>query len=201
LSGRWPAGVARLAPPTDRYALKHRTSGRRFGRFRSDRNPRRLGGRARGTLAPVTAIATVASATVTATATIAVTRGPCLLLAHHRRRREDRFLFRDVQVAQHRIVELERVLELGQRFAVDTDVHQHVMGLVDLGDRVSELAPTPVLETVDPAILAGDGRAIPLDHRGHLLALVRMHDENDFVVTHAEHSLWTVGRRLSRVLS
>jgi hypothetical protein len=35
--------------------------------------------------------------------------------AHHRRRRDDRAFHRDDQVPQHRVVELERVLELVQR--------------------------------------------------------------------------------------
>jgi hypothetical protein len=32
------------------------------------------------------------------------------------------------------------------------------------------------------AVAGGDGVAVSLDHRGHLLALVGMHDENDLVM-------------------
>ena len=126
-------------------------------------------------------------------ATVAIAFALRLLLAHHRRRRQDRFLHRDDQVTQHRVVELERVVELVQRLLVELDVHQHVVCLVDLGDRIGELPPAPVLETVNPAVAAGDRRAIPLDHGGHLLALVGMHDEYDFVMTHADCSFWSVG--------
>jgi hypothetical protein len=97
-------------------------------------------------------------------------------------------------MAEHRVIELERVFELVERLLIDLDVHQHVVCLVDLGDRVGELPAAPVFEAVDPAVLAGDGRAIPLDHRRHLLALVGMHDEYDFVMTHADRSLWAVER-------
>ena len=69
--------------------------------------------------------------------------------------RDHRFRHGDDEVAQHRVVELERVLELAQRFLVALDVHQHVVRLVNLLDRVGELAPAPVLETVDPALVAG----------------------------------------------
>ena len=108
-------------------------------------------------------------------------------------RRDHGLAHRDDQVAQHRVVELERVLELGERRRVALDVHQHVVRLVHLGDRVSELAPAPILEAVDPAAAGGDHRAVALDHRGHLLALVGMHDKYDFVMTHADSLLVDVG--------
>ena len=76
---------------------------------------------------------------------------PGLLFLHHRRRRDHRFRHRHDQVPQHGVVELERVLELVQRFLVALDVHQHVMRLVNLLDRVGELAPAPILEAVDAA--------------------------------------------------
>ena len=87
-------------------------------------------------------------------------------------------------MAKHRVVELERVLELGQRLGVAFDVHQHVVRLVHLLDRVRHLPAAPVFQAVNPAAMAGHHRAVPLDHAGDLLALVGVHDENDFVVTH-----------------
>ena len=71
------------------------------------------------------------------------------------------------------------------------------MRLVNLGDGISELPPSPVFEAMDPSAGRGDHRTVTLDHRGHLLALVGMNDEYDFVMTHADRSLWTlVGQRL-----
>ena len=58
------------------------------------------------------------------------------------------------------------------------------MGLVNLVDRVGELAPSPVLKPVDRAAVRLDHRTIPLDHGGDLLALVRMDQEHHFVVPH-----------------
>ena len=115
-----------------------------------------------------------------------------LLLPHHRRGRRHRLGHLDDQVAQHRVVELERVLELGQGLVVALDVHEHVVRLVHLGDRVGELAAAPVLEAVHRAVAGRDDALVALDHRGHLLALVGMDDENDLVMPHADWllSLW-----------
>ena len=41
------------------------------------------------------------------------------------------------------------MLKFVQRLAVALDVHQHIMGLVHLLDRIGHLAPTPVLEAMN----------------------------------------------------
>jgi hypothetical protein len=92
-------------------------------------------------------------------------------------------------MAQHGVVEPECVLEFIQRGLVNLNIHEHVVCFVDLLDRVSQLAATPVFQTVDMTVLAGHQRAITLDHRGHLLALIGMHDKYDLVVSHYI-SLW-----------
>src|SRR5262252_8707844 len=92
-------------------------------------------------------------------------------------------------MAQHRVVELEGMLELAQRLGVALDVHEHVVRLVDLGERESQLAPAPILESVDFAVLARYRRAVTLDHRRDLLALVRVDDETHLVMSH-HISLW-----------
>ena len=92
-------------------------------------------------------------------------------------------------MAQNGIVELERMIEFVQRFAVALNVHQNVMGLVDFLDRVSQLTATPVFQTMKSTALGSNDGAVALDHAGHLLALVRMDDKNDFVMTHA-NSFW-----------
>src|SRR5689334_22124604 len=60
----------------------------------------------------------------------------------------------------------------------------------ELLDHVGHLAPTPVFHTVNNAAAAGDDALVALDHRRDLLALVRMDDKYDFVMTHA-NSFWT----------
>ena len=85
-------------------------------------------------------------------------------------------------MAQHRVVELERVLELVEGLVADLDVHQHVVRLEHLGDRVRQLAPAPILDSMDHAAALGDRVAVTLDHRGHLLALIGVNNENDLVM-------------------
>ncbi len=58
------------------------------------------------------------------------------------------------------------------------------MRLEHLLDGIRELAPAPVLDAVHLAAARGNGIAVALDHRGHLLALIGMHDENDLVMAH-----------------
>src|SRR5207245_1822918 len=108
---------------------------------------------------------------------------------HHRRSRRPRAFHSYDQVPQHRVVELERVLQLTERLGVALDIHEHVVRLVHFGERKSELTAAPVLEAVNFAVLRGHRGAVALDHRRHLLTLVRMDDETQFVMSHA-NSLW-----------
>jgi hypothetical protein len=106
------------------------------------------------------------------------------LALQQRRRVGDGGLALDDQVAQHGVVEAEGVLQLVQRLLVALDVHQHVVCLVDLVDRVGQLAPPPVLQAVDLAAAPFQVAAVPLDHRRHLLALARMNQKHHFVMSH-----------------
>lgn len=83
----------------------------------------------------------------------------------------------------------DAVLELGQHFAVALDVHQHVVRLVQLLDRVGELTASPVFQTVNLSAVRRDERLVTLDHRRDLFTLIRMDNKNDFVMAH-EHSSW-----------
>ena len=56
-----------------------------------------------------------------------------------------------------------------------------------------ELATAPVFEAMHAAAAGGDHALVALDHRGHLLALVGMDQENDLVVPHGS-SLRIVSR-------
>src|SRR6185437_6437872 len=92
------------------------------------------------------------------------------------------------QVAQHRIVETETTFQLVDRLGAALDVEQRVMGLGQMLDRIGERAAPPVLDTVDLAAFGLDQRLVALDHAGHLLALVRMDQEHDFIMTHCVSS-------------
>ena len=138
----------------------------------------------------VAVIAITAVATIT---TVVVGRfgqrrllGPAALFRglRHRRRLGHGFRHRHHEVADHRVAEAERAGEFVERLLVALDVHQHVVGLVDLGDRERELATAPVFEAMDRAAARGDHAAVALDHGRDLLALVRVDQEHDFVMTH-----------------
>jgi len=88
-------------------------------------------------------------------------------------------------VTQDGVVELEAMLQLGDGRLIALDVHQHVVGLVHLLDRVGHLAAPPVFQAVDLAVAGGHDGLVALDHRRHLLGLVRVHDEDDFIMSHA----------------
>src|SRR3954452_27064 len=100
-------------------------------------------------------------------------------------------------MAQNGVIEAEGVLELVQRFLVDLDVHEHIVGFVHLLDLKGELAPAPVFQSMDAAVAAGHHALVALDHRGHLLALIGMDDKYNFVVSH-RISLWVSPRMRRR---
>ncbi|MNT76782.1 hypothetical protein D3C72_2158290 [compost metagenome] len=58
------------------------------------------------------------------------------------------------------------------------------MSLGQLLDHVSHLATAPVFHAVNVAVLRGHELLVALDHGRHLFALVRVDDEDDFVMTH-----------------
>src|SRR3954466_9768099 len=79
-----------------------------------------------------------------------------LLLLHHRRRGGDGLVHLDDQVAQHRVRELERVLELREGLVVALDVHEDVVRLVHLGEGIRELPAAPVFQAMHRALAACD---------------------------------------------
>jgi hypothetical protein len=94
-------------------------------------------------------------------------------------------------VAQNGVIELECSFNIFQRFRTTLDVHQNIVGLVNLVDGISQMATAPVFKAMDRAITGLNHFAIFLNHRGDLLALVRMDHEHDFVVSHW-YSLWLI---------
>src|SRR5690606_2703849 len=102
----------------------------------------------------------------------------------------DGFLRLDDQVTQNGVVVAESMLEFVHGCLTALDVKANVVRLDKLLDGVGKLAASPVFQAMHLAAVAGDDRLIALDHGGHLLALIGMHDEHYFVVTHKLHSLW-----------
>ncbi len=87
-------------------------------------------------------------------------------------------------MAKHRIAESERAGELVQRLLVAFHVQQNVVGLVDLGDWIGELATAPVFHAMNLAAVSANEALVAFDHRGDLLGLVRMDQEYDLIVPH-----------------
>src|SRR5690606_33439519 len=101
----------------------------------------------------------------------------------------------DHQVADNGVVEAEGVFQLGQGGAITLDIEHDVVGLVDLVDRVSQLAATPVFTAVNGTVGLFDQRSIALDHSRYLFALVRMNQEHDFIMAHCLLPMdWTAPR-------
>ena len=92
-------------------------------------------------------------------------------------------------MTQYRIVEAKCTFEFVQHFLRTFDVHQHIVRLVNLLDREFELTPTPVFLAMYRSAGTGNHAAITLDHRGHLLTLVRVDQKHNFVMLHT-FSLW-----------
>src|SRR6185312_15205315 len=84
--------------------------------------------------------------------------------------------------------------QLAERLLIALDVHQNIVRLVDFGDGIGELAPAPVLETVQAAFARGNHALVALDHGGHLLALIGMDQEYDLVVPHVSSLRISVSR-------
>ena len=87
-------------------------------------------------------------------------------------------------MTQYGVVEAEARFELGQRFLAALDVQAQVVRLRELLDHVGQLAAAPVLDAVHLATGSGDEALVALQHGRNLLALIRMDQQNDFIVTH-----------------
>src|SRR6476661_6036150 len=103
---------------------------------------------------------------------------------HHRRRAGVGLLLDHREVAQHGVVEAEGVLELAHHVLVGLDVDAQVVRLGELVDLVGQLAAAPVLDTMHLAAAGGDHALVTLQHGRNLLALVRVDQQHDFIMTH-----------------
>ena len=87
-------------------------------------------------------------------------------------------------MAQDGVVETEGVLQLTHHGLGGLDVDAQEVGLGELVDLVSQLAAAPVLDTVHLAVAGGDHALVALQHGRNLLALIRVDQQDDFIVTH-----------------
>ena len=99
-----------------------------------------------------------------------------LNMPQHRRCSAERFLHPDCHVTKNRIVEAQTVFEFGDGLWIGFDVEQNIVRLAHLANWISELPAAPVLETMDSTFLGLDHGFVPLNHGGHLFALIRMND-------------------------
>ena len=100
-------------------------------------------------------------------------------------------------MAQHSIVEAERAPDLFDHGVVAFDVEEHVVRLVNLVDGMGQLAATPVFGAVDRTAGTGNHALVAFDHGRHLLALVRVDQEYDFVMSHCR-PFWMKSDRILR---
>ena len=63
------------------------------------------------------------------------------------------------------------------------------MRLGELVDQVGQLAAAPIFHAVHFAAAGGDHALVALQHGWNLFALIRVDQQDDFVMTHAD-SLW-----------
>jgi hypothetical protein len=87
-------------------------------------------------------------------------------------------------VAQNGIVELEGVFEFGHHSLISFNVHAQVVGFAQLVNLVGQLAATPVFDTVNFSTAGNNHAFVTLQHGWNLFALIRMNQQNDFVMTH-----------------
>ena len=103
---------------------------------------------------------------------------------HDRRLAHDGLVAADDEVADDRIVVTERRGEFVHGGIGSLDVHEDVVGFVNLGDGIGQLSATPIFQTMHTAAVFSDELAVAFNHARNLLRLVGMHHEHDFVVSH-----------------
>ena len=87
-------------------------------------------------------------------------------------------------MAKNRIVEAESVFDFSQCLARALNVHEHIVGLDKLVNRISKLTTSPILNAVHFAALLENEVLVAFNHRRHLLGLIRVHDDTQFIMTH-----------------
>ena len=92
-------------------------------------------------------------------------------------------------MSQNGIVKAEDSFELSQCSAITFDVHQDIVGFVQLGNGKCQLTTAPVFQAVNRTVATLNQGTVTFQHGRNLLALVRMNQKTYFVVSHCD-SLW-----------
>jgi hypothetical protein len=101
----------------------------------------------------------------------------------------------DDQVAQHRIIEAEGSFDLVDRILPALDIEQRIVRLVYFLNRIGERAPAPVFTTMDHTATGFDDTDVAVDHGTDLVALIRVDQKHDLVMTHCVSPRVTAARR------
>jgi hypothetical protein len=113
-------------------------------------------------------------------------------LFHHRRWAGFGGFLEHGEVAQDGIVEFESMLQLSHHSLIGFDVDAQVVRLGQLVDLVRQLAAAPVFHAMNFATGRGNHALVTLQHSWNLLALVRMDQQDDLVMTHKhpQRQMW-----------
>ena len=84
---------------------------------------------------------------------------------------------------------MQRTHQFIQGFLPALQVHQHVVRLLHLGDRVGKHAPPQVLPAVHLALAAFNNASVTIHHYPGALTLIRMDQKHDFVVSQGNPSM------------
>jgi len=114
----------------------------------------------------------------------------------HKRSFRDGLITLDDEITQHRVIEPEGTNELIERRFAALQIEHQVMGLMDLINGMGELAASPVFFAMDLAFGAFNHAPVAFHHGGDLLALVRMDQKHDLVVSQRIGSLRVVASRI-----
>jgi hypothetical protein len=100
------------------------------------------------------------------------------------RRLCDRFISADYEMSNYGIIKPECARYLVDDGAVGLYVHENVVRFVYLVDWMCQLAATPVFSAMNGTTGIRDHALVFFNHRRHLLALIRMDQEYDLVMSH-----------------
>ena len=105
-------------------------------------------------------------------------------VAHHEGWTGFSFFLHDGQVTQHGVIELERMLNFFHHSLAGFDVDAEVVGFGKLLDQVHQLATAPIFHTMHSSAAGGNHAFVAFQHGWDLLALIRVDQQDDLVMTH-----------------
>src|SRR5206468_12687968 len=100
-------------------------------------------------------------------------------VAHHEGRAGFSLFLDHGQVAQHGIVELERVFNFFHHGLAGFDVDAEVVGFGEFLDQVHQLAAAPIFNTVHFSTAGGNHAFVTFQHGWDLFSLIRVERHDD----------------------